>query len=230
MATIYNINFDFTSQEQQLLLRQLQAGNYTLFGFKGASGPNQITTGLPVWFTIPYMSMFGRTQIDYQPQYKVYVYNQDYIGTNITIHMQALSAEVPLGTILTFNADGTFSIKPGGSAGASNVTAGLAAKINGVYAPFCAFTSRPQGVVVMQPNDKIALFAAQTYLFSGSIISNALNPGCTFEFNPGSIQYNLEMMPASFSITNIPAALPVTEMYPGASLIQLLNSQTLGGY
>ena len=237
MSTIYKIDFDFKSQKQDAILKDLQAGNYKLFGFKGATGPNQITAGLPTWFAKSYMEMFGEVEIDYEPLYKVYVFNQATIGLNMTIHMEALSAEVPLGTALTYNNDGSFSIssnaRPGTislsnarSAGTSNITVGLAAKVNGQYAPFCAFTSTPQGVVVMEPNDKIALFASQYNLVSGSVIGNTLNSGCTFEFNHSSIKYDLEMMPVHYGITNTPEGLFVTEISTGTSLIHILN--TLG--
>ncbi|MCD2259933.1 hypothetical protein [Psychroserpens luteolus] len=235
MGTIYKIDFDFSSQSQQSILRYLQANQYKLFGFKGASGPNQITAGLPAWFAEPYIDMFGRVEIDYEPLYKVYVYNRANIGLNTTIQMEALSTEVPLGTAVTFNYDGSFSTTPNGPAGAisvfnaraagtSDLTVGLAAKVNGRYAPFCAFNATPQANIWMRPNEKIALFAEQMDLVSGSVVNSGTNPGCTFEFSNSAIQYNLEMVPSTYGITNAPNGLPVKGIRAGTSLFQLLNS------
>lgn len=233
-ATIFTMNFDFTSASQKAILSYLQDNNYKLFGYKGASGPNQISSGLPTWFAVPYIEMFGNVEIDYEPLYKVYVFNKAVIGANTTIKMEVLSIELPLGTAVQFNPDGSFSTigsaKPGTisilnnrPAGTTNVTVGLAAKVNGVYSPFCAFTSTPQSTVSMEPNEKVVLFAAQTNLVSGSVIGNATAPGCTFMFNASSINYDLEMIPSTYGITSAPGALPVTQISSGASLAQLLN-------
>jgi hypothetical protein len=234
-GTIFTIDFDFTGAVQNQILSYLQQNNYTLYGFKGATGPNQVTAGLPVWFAEPCQEMFGHVEIDYEPLYKVYVFNQAVIGANTTIQMQAMSAAVPLGTALTFNADGTFSASgtatPGlitvannRPAGTNNVTIGLAAYVNGLYAPFCAFTCTPMGSVSMEPNETVCLFAAQPSLQSGSVIGNAAAPGCTFEFNASTISYNLEFIGSTYGITNAPGGAPVTAISSGASLIQLLNS------
>ena len=233
-STIFTMDFDFTSAGQKTILSYLQANGYKLFGYKGASGPNQISAGLPTWFAVPYIEMFGNVEIDYEPLYKVYVFNKAVIGANTTIKMEVLSIELPLGTAVQFNPDGTFSTvgsaKPGTisilnnrPSGTTNVTVGLAAKVNGVYAPFCAFTSTPQGTVSMEPNEKVVLFAAQTNIVSGSVIGNATSPGCTFMFDSSSINYNLEMKPSTYGITSAPGGLPVTEISSGASLAQLLN-------
>jgi hypothetical protein len=233
-ATIFTMNFDFTSAGQKDILKYLQNNNYQLFGYKGASGPNQISSGLPTWFAVPYLEIFGSMEIDYEPLYKVYVFNKAVIGANTTIKMEALSIELPLGSAVQFNSDGTFTIigdaKPGTisifnnrPAGTTNVTVGLAAKVNSTYAPFCAFTSTPQGTVSMEPNEKVVLFAAQTNLVSGSVVGNATSPGCTFMFNASSIDYELEMIPSTYGITSAPGGLPVTQISSGASLAQLLN-------
>lgn len=234
-GTIFSIDFDFTTSDQKAILAYLQANNYTLFAYKGASGPNQVSAGLPTWFAEPYIEMFGSVEIDYEPLYKVYVFNKAVIGTNTTIKMECLSVELPLGTAVQFNPDGTFSVtgsaKPGiitvlnnRPSGTSGVTVGLAAKINGVYAPFCAFTCTPQGSVSMEPNEKVCLFAAQTNLVSGSVVGNASAPGCTFEFNASSINYELQMIPSTYGITSASGGLPVTAISSGASLTQLLNT------
>ena len=57
-ATIFKIDFDFTSNEQKTILEYLQANNFKLMGYKGATGPNQVSAGLPTWFSEPYIEMF----------------------------------------------------------------------------------------------------------------------------------------------------------------------------
>lgn len=190
---------------------------------------------MPTWFAYPYGEIFGLVEIDYEPLYKVYVFNKATIGANTIIRMEVLSLEVPLGTKVQFNPDGTFETTSGAPAGTitlmnnrpantSNVTVGLAAKVNGEYAPFCAFTSTPQGSVNMAPNEQVMLFAAKTNLVSGSVIGNAASPGCTFEFNAGNINYDLKMIANTFGITSAPGGKPVTETTSNASITQLLNS------
>ena len=234
-GTIFQIDFDFTSSEQREILQYLQKNDFKLMGYKGASGPSQISAGLPTWFAEPYAEMFGQVEIDYEPVYKVYVYNKADIGANTTIQMQSLSTEVPLGTAVTFNQDGTFTTESGAPAGiitvynnrpsdTSNITVGLAAKINGVFAPFCAFTSTPQGTISMEPNEKVMLFAAQTDMVSGSVTGNAAAPGCTFEFNASNLAYQLEMIPKTYGITSAPGGAPVTETDSNQSISQLLNT------
>ncbi len=234
-GTIFSIDFDFGSADQRTILDYLQKNNYKLFGYKGASGPNQVSAGLPTWFAEPFKEMFGAVEIDYEPVYKVYVFNQANIGTNTTIKMECLSAELPLGTAVQFNPDGSFTkngdaesgiitVVNNREVGTAPVTIGLAAKVNGIYAPFCAFTCPPQGSVSMEPNEKVCLFAAQSNLKSGSVTANAAAPGCTFEFNASSINFNLEMIPSTYGITNAPGGLPVTEISSSDSLLQLLNT------
>lgn len=234
-GTIYTIDFDFTSASQKEILQYLQENNYKLFGYKGATGPNQVTAGLPTWFVVKYMEMFGNVEIDYEPMYKVYVYNKANIGSNTTIKMEALSVEIPLGKSIQFNPDGSYSVtgsaKPGTisvfnsrPAGTTNVTVGLAAKVNGEYAPFCAFTLTPQGTVNMEPNEKIYLFAGIENIVSGSVTGNAASPGCTFEFNASSINYNLKMIASTYGITSAMGGLPVTETTSGQSISNMLNN------
>ncbi|WP_025743195.1 hypothetical protein [Aquimarina pacifica] len=236
MATIFKIDFDLTSQEQIDILDYLQANNYKLLGYKGASGPAQVTEGVPVWFAEPFIEMFGNVEIDYEPLYKVYVYNKATIGAYTTIQMQALSPEVPLGTAVTFNADGSWSTIPDGApdgiitllnnrpAGTDNITVGLASKVNGEFAPFCAFTATPQGSISMEPNETVLLFAAQDDLVSGSVVGNTTAPGCTFDFNASSTQYDLQLLPSTFGIDNAPGGRPVTVTDSGTDLTKLLTT------
>lgn len=234
-TVIYQIGFDFTSAEQKVILEYLQANNYSLVGYKGASGPNQVSSGVPTWFSISYYSVFGQLEIDYEPKYKVYVFNKADITINTTIMMQALSDEVPLGAKVYFNPDGSFRSGSGGSegmitvqnnrpAGTPPLTIGLAAKVNGRFLPFCAFTCTPQGIVNIKPNEKIALFAAQTNATPGSVVNQINNPGCSFMFSAQDIVYDLQMISTTNGITNAPGALPVTPLSPGSSLGQILNS------
>ena len=53
-GTIFSIDFDFGSADQRTILDYLQKNNYKLFGYKGASGPNQVSAGLPTWFAEPF--------------------------------------------------------------------------------------------------------------------------------------------------------------------------------
>lgn len=234
-GTVYNINFDFTRADQKTILQYLQNNNYSLYGFKGASGPNQVKEGVPVWFTVPFEEMFGNVDIAYEPLYKVYAFNQHEIAPNTTIKMDALSIELPLGTSIEFNADGTFSNKkdaPAGSisiinqrpAGTPNITVGLAAKVNGIFQPFCAFTCTPQGSVNMAPHETVCLFAAQADLKSGSVVGNAAAPGCSFVFDSNRINYSLEMLASTYGINSTPGGTLVTTFGSNASLNELLNS------
>lgn len=233
-GTVFNINFDFNSAEQKTILEQLQKAGYSLFGYKGASGPEQIDSGLPTWFKVPFLEMFGNVDIDYEPVYKVYAFNKASIGTNTIIRMEVLSEELTLGTEVQFNPDGSFSTlgpaKEGTISvlntrpeGTSDITIGLAAKVNGIYQPFCAFTCTPQGSVNMEPNEKICLFAAKSNIVSGSVIGNAAAPGCTFNFNSQNIIYDLDMIPSTYGITSAPGGNPVNAVKSNESLIQLLG-------
>lgn len=234
-ATPFVISFDFTSADQRAILKQLQDGGYKLLGFKGASGPTQISAGLPTWFAEPFNDMFGQVEIDYEPLYKVFVYNKAVIAANTTIQMQALSDPIPLGSWLVFNQDGSFAtgsaIAPNGSIvlnnntapGTPDITVGLAALVNGEYLPFCAFNSTPQGAITMTPHEEICLFAAQTDLVSGSVTGVAVTPGCEFSFSAENMEYDLAIAPSTFQIISAggPAVTPVSA---GSDLLELLNS------
>lgn len=73
--TVYEMGFDFTSAEQRKILEYLQKNNYQLIAYKGASGPNQVSAGLPTWFSVPFGNMFGKVTIDYTPLYKLPKYD-----------------------------------------------------------------------------------------------------------------------------------------------------------
>ena len=234
-GTVYAIDFDFTNADQKTILSYLQVKNYSLLGYKGATGPNQVSSGLPTWFAKPFMEMHGQVEIDYEPVYKIYAYNKANIGTNSTIQMESLSVELPLGTAAQLNPDGTFSIignaNPGiitvlnnRPAGTNNITIGLAAKIDGNFSPFCAFTAAPQGTVTIQPSEKICLFAAQTSMVAGSVVGNAATPGCTFEFSSSAIDFDLQFIAGTHEIKSAQKGAPVKQISSGDSLIQILNT------
>ena len=235
VATTFKIDLDFTSQDQVTILDYLQQNNYTLLAYKGASGPQQVQSGLPTWFAQPFTLLFGQVEIDYQPKYKVYVYNKAQIGANTTIQMQTLSEEVGLGTALTFTEDGrlirgdgqvpadSIMISNSRIANTPNVTVGLAAWIDGEYAPFCAFTSTPQGSIVMTPHETVCMFAAQTDLQSGSVTGMAAAPGCSFSFSSAAEDYKLTILPHTYQVTSAPGSVSVTPVASGQSLAELLN-------
>jgi len=236
-GTIFNMNFDWTPADQNAILVTLQNNGYKLMGYKGAKGVGIVSAGLPTWFAVDATSMFGLTNIDYTPVYKVYIFNEAVIGANTTITMQVESPEVELGTLVTFDQSGRFTTEPGAadpgtitvknnqSAASNNVTVGLAALVNGAYSPFCAFTSRPQNSVNMEPNEQVCIFMAQTGLVSGSVSASSTAPGCTFPFDASNIKYDLEMIAGTLGITTRPTSLSsVTPTSSGANLAQLLNS------
>lgn len=231
---MFSINFDFSSGEQNQILQYLQASAYRLMGYKGATGTNQITSGVPAWFAIDYSNMFGMVDIDYEPEYKVYVFNKSMIAPNTTIQMQALSQEIPLGTAVSFHPDGSFSIRGTAPAGVITVrnerplgtpdlTIGLAARVDGQFLPFCAFTSNAQGQVSMEPNENIVLFAAQTNMTPGAVTGYTINPGCHFMFSAKNTDYDLQMIQGTYGITNAPRGAFVDKVSSGQSLRELLN-------
>lgn len=234
--TTHSINLDFTSAGQKRNLQYLQANNYTLFAYRGATGPMQITSGVPTLLAQPFAQMFGSVNIDFISKYKVYVSTQTVISPNTTIMMQVLSPEVGLGTSLIFNSDGSFTITsdpvPADSIRIKNnrppstpsLTVGLAAMIDGIYAPFCAFDSTPQGSINMTPNENICLFAAQTRSRPGSVIAQTPAPGCTFSFSPSNIAYDLMVADVTYTLTNVAGTAPVMQVSPGSVLNQFLNT------
>lgn len=231
---IFSINFDFTSGEQNKILQHLQTNVYKLMGYKGATGSHQITSGVPAWFAIDYSSMFGLVDIDYKPEYKVYVFNKSVIAANTTIQMQALSQEIPLGTAVSFHPDGSFSIRGTAPEGViivrneraldtPDLTVGLAARVNGQFLPFCAFTSMAQRQVSIEPNENIVLFAAQTSMREGYVTSNTIAQGCECMFSDKNTKYDLQMIRGTYGITNAPGGTLVDKISSGQSLIQLFN-------
>ncbi|MFS4470958.1 hypothetical protein [Chryseobacterium sp. T20] len=233
-TALYTINFDFTSQEQKVILQYLQENGYQLMGYKGASGTIQLMTGVPAWFAINFMDVFGTIEIDCEPQYKVYVNNTTINEPNSSIQMQFLSEEIPLGTAVTFHPDGSFSITgpaPAGVIVVKNdkhlgtpiITIGLAAKVNGEFQPFCAFSGIPQEHVTMVPNEKIVLFATQTNMNSGCVTTFTTAPGCKLLFSDKNVKYDLEMIPGTYGITNAPGTTAVDPISSGSPISQLIN-------
>ncbi|MFP2924695.1 hypothetical protein ACLESO_05650 [Pyxidicoccus sp. 3LG] len=234
------MNFDFTSADQRQVLGELQAQGYTLLGYKGALGPNQISVGVPTWFAVPFGHIFGSATIDYTPTYKVYVSNKANIAAGTTIDMDAMSFETGLGNALTFNQDGSFSSGgvlnvPASSiglfnnrpAGTPQVTVGLAGLVNTPngeeFLPFCAFTLNPQSSLIMTPLENILLVAAQLNLQSGNVQANLAAPGCTFTFGTSVLDYDLKVLDSTFQITNVPGTTSVTPVASG-NLVSIVNS------
>lgn len=235
-GTVYHMRFDFSSADQRAVLEKLQANHYQLIAYKGAQGPNQVSSGLPTWFSVPFGNIFGEVDISYAPKYKVYVFNQAVIAAYTTIEMQSLSDEVSLGTALNFTQAGAFtsagSSGPGSitltnqrPAGTPNITVGLAGLVNiptgPQYLPFCAFTLTPLGSITMTPIEQVAIMAAQVNLQSGNVQANAAAPGATLTFSPSAINFDLMVEDSTFQITNVPGTTPVQPLSSGQSLSYL---------
>jgi hypothetical protein len=233
-ASTYTIEFDFRSAAEKAILTDLQKGKYQLLAYKGASGPSQVTAGLPTWFAMPFTNIYGDFKVNYTPVYKVYVYNEVDISEDTVITMDALSQEVTLGTALTFQPDGSFKIasspaqpgaikltnnRPGGT---TNLTVGLAAKINGVFAPFCAFTITPGGSINMVPHENVCMFAAQTSLQSGSVTASAAAPGSIIELVGSTQLYQLTIEESTFAV--IGANGTVVTLIPSDQTLDILNN------
>lgn len=240
MATTYQMQFDFSTAEEKETLKYLQAQGYTLLAYKGASGTSQIAAGVPTWFAVPFGNIFGTTNIDYTPTYKIYVFNQSQIAANTTIQMQSLSGEVGLGSAMTFKPDGDFvsggvsgvpsdsiGLKNDRPSGTPDVTVGLAGVVNlpsgRQYLPFCAFTLPPQNSIIMKPLETILMVAARLNIQSGNVQANAAAPGCTFEFSASAPRYYLDVTPSTYAITNVPGTTAVTAVDSGATIGTIVN-------
>lgn len=236
--TAFNMSFDFTSAEQRSVLRKLQADEYQLVAYKGASGPQQISAGLPTWFAVPFGNLFGKVDINYTPRYKVYAFNHAKIAANTTIETTLLSGEVGLGTALNFEQDGRFTSAGAADAGTitleckresnrPNITVGLAGLVQlpdgAKFLPFCAFTLTPKGSISMSPTENVALMAARVNLKSGNVQANAAAPGCTFTFDKGNVDYDLMVKDNTFAVTHVPGTAGVQPLGSGNALA-LLNS------
>lgn len=235
----YTIDFNFTTSDQRAELNYLQTNNYSLIGFKGAEGPQQITVGVPAWFSIPFGNIFGTTTITYRPEYKVYVFNQGQIAAQTTIQMQTLSNPVPLGSALTFQQTGAFASGgvanvPGDSIGVLNgtssttptVTVGLAGLVNTAvgwqYLPFCAFTFPPAASIIMRPIEQVLLVAAQLNLTSGNVQANLTGPGAQFIFSAQTPDYPLMIQQNTNAITGVPGGPPVN-LVPSGTNVSIVN-------
>lgn len=236
--TTFTIDFNFDDADQNTILGELQAAHYNLIGFKGATGTQQVTTGVPAWFVVPFGNMFGQVQIQYTPKYKVYIYNQSQIAAQTEIVMQTLSNPTELGKSLTFTPTGQFSsggIKnvDGGSIGIVNdrakgtpaVTVGLAGLVTtpagSTYLPFCAFNLPPQNSIVMTPLEQVLLVAAQVELKSGSVQANLSAPGCMFAFDSKNRDFPLMIEDSTFALLSAPGGPAVTPIESGSAIDQV---------
>lgn len=231
--TKYEIGFNFTNAKQKELLKYLQANQYQLIAYKGAKGPNQVSAGLPTWFSVPFGNMFGEVLIDYTPKYKVYVFNSTKIAANTVISTQVLSAEIGLGNTLCFEQDGSFTaagasgdgtitLRDNRPPGTPDVTIGLAGQVTlptgEVYLPFCAFTMTPQGSIIMEPMEQVAIMAARVNLQSGNVQAQASSPGCSFTFSEQTVNYELMVAESTYALISAPGSAAVTPLSSGASL------------
>jgi|GEM_PF-687036 len=232
--TTFTIDFDFTGADQRAILQELQSGGYNLVAFKGAAGPSQVTTGVPVWFVSSFVDMIGKAEIEYEPQYCVFVDGRQTIAAQTTLDYSNMSAPVDLGTGLTMDSTGAFTVGgisgvPKGSIGLFNgraattkpVTVGLAGLVQGQYLPFCAFTLAPQGSIIMTPLEQVLLMAAQLEVQSGNVQATLTAPGCMFEFTSQSTDFRLAIEPGDFAITSAPGGLPVTPVSSTSSVSQV---------
>jgi hypothetical protein len=234
--TVYQMDFDFTTDEQRKVLEYLQTNDYELIGYKGAKGAGQVAAGLPTWFAMPFGQIFGSVAIDYTPKFKVYVFNRAQIAANTTIEMQSLSSEIGLGNALNFtqsgqftsagsSAPGTITLNDQRPAGSGDVTVGLAGLVNlptgTQFLPFCAFTMNPLGAITMEPMEQVAIMAARVSLQSGNVQANAAAPGASLIFDASTIDYQLRIEDSTYQITNVPGTTPVTPLTSGQSLAYL---------
>ncbi|MCI5125117.1 MAG: hypothetical protein D3925_11745 [Candidatus Electrothrix sp. AR5] len=230
----YSINFDSRKREQKRILEYMQQRGYKLLGFKGAKSDGQVA-GIPVWFSVPYIRMAGEVENIYQSLYKVY-YVDSSMPSDKSISMTALSEVVELGSKVTLQEDGSFSVESGGpenaillinnrAADSGTITAGLASLVNGNYAPFCAFKVVPQKPLRMEPNDKICLFAVPTVIRAGSVAAQAVSEGTLFELDAPHNCLRLEMKQEGEGFNPVSWGLPVAQVHSGDQLTQLMDSQ-----
>ncbi|WP_339138345.1 MAG: hypothetical protein WGN25_08780 [Candidatus Electrothrix sp. GW3-4] len=229
---VYSIHFDFRQKEQKRILEYMQQRGYKLLGFKGAEGDGQVA-GIPVWFSVPYIRMAGEVRNVYQSLYKVY-YVDSSTASDKAIRMTALSEVVELGSKVTLQKDGHFTVEPGGPENAilfinnravdsGTITVGLASLINGSYAPFCAFKAVPQKPLHMAPNDKICLFAVPTVTRAGSVAAQAVTEGALFELDAPHNCLHLKMKQEGDGFNPVSWGMPVREVHPGDPLTQLMD-------
>ncbi|MCI5131303.1 MAG: hypothetical protein D3904_07210 [Candidatus Electrothrix sp. EH2] len=233
---IYSINFDFRNKAQKRILEYMQQRGYKLLGFKGAESDGQVA-GVPVWLSVPYIRMTGEVENTYQALYKVY-YMDSSTPSDKSIRMTALSKVVELGSKVSLQKDGGFSVEPGGpenailvvnnrGADSGTITVGLASPVNGEYAPFCAFKIDPQNPVCMEPNDKVCLFALPTVARTGSLAARALAEGAMFELDASQNRLCLEMKQEGGGFSPVCWDVPIREVRSGDSLTRVMDCRCL---
>ena len=229
---VYSINFDFRAKAQKRILEYMQQRGYKLLGFKGAESDGQVA-GVPVWLSVPYIRMTGEVKNTYQPLYKVY-YMDSSTPADKAIRMTALSKVVELGSKVILQEDGVFSVEPGGpeeavlfinnrAADSGTIITGLASLVNGEYAPFCAFKAEPQKSLIMEPNDKVCLFALPTVARTGSLAAQALAQGALFELGGSQNRLCLEMKQEGGGFSPVCWDMPVTEVHSGEALTRVMD-------
>ncbi len=232
-TTGYTIHFDFRNKEQRRILDHLQQCGYKLLGYKGATA-NAQKAEVPVWFSVPYIKMFGEVHIESKPLYKFFCTISPK-NIHAMIQMDVLSEEIQPGSKVTLHADGTFSIDSGAPADTvsfwndqapdtPDIKVGLAAFVNGAYAPFCVFTSAPQKSLNIVPNEKNCLFAVPTTMRAGSVAENALAAGCMFELNASDNSINMEMTQCDYGLHSVSKNMSTVKVNLGQPLRQVLAS------
>jgi len=236
--TAYRAIFNFNSMYQREVLKELKTNGYQLIGYKGATGTNQITTGLPTWFSESFNRMGDLIEIEHEPTYKVYVYEQSELKQYKQIEVDFLSEECALGSVISLNNDGSFTVlnnlAPKGSIqvidnrdkDGKRIIVGLASKIMGKYTPFCAFYSSAQESINIEPNNKICLFTCQTFIGTGTVIQNLMGMGCSFEFCSTETSYNLEMTRLPWGIQQSDLKNNVFVKFPNQDLRRILNTKS----
>lgn len=233
---VYSINFDFRNKAQKRILEYMQQRGYKLLGFKGAESDGQVA-GIPVWLSVPYIRMSGEVKNTYQSLYKVY-YMDSSTPSDKAIRMTALSEVVELGSKVTLQKDGGFSVESGSPENAilvvnnrgldsGTITVGLASPVNGEYAPFCAFKIDPQKPLRMEPNDKICLFALPTVARTGSLTARALAEGALFELDASQNRLCLEMTREGGGFSPVCWDMPIKEVRSGDSLTRVMDCRHL---
>jgi len=233
--TIYRAIFNFGLPKQNKILKEMYTHGYHLIGYKGATGTNQISEGLPTWFSRSFMELLNTNEIIHEPVYKVYVYEENDMNQYVQIKMDYLSEECDLGSSVSFNSQGEFSIQkdsaPEGCiqlidnrpSGSKRIIVGLASKIMDQFSPFCAFSSSKE-IITMEPNNKICLYTAQTSLIEGTIIRNLLGMGSSFEFDSNNNQYELELTRMPWGIAQTDYNEKINIQFPNQDLSHILNT------
>lgn len=227
----YTIGFDFTSSAQQAVLSKLQQQGYGLLVFQSI-GDLENAQQTPIWLLMPFNDIFGVFTLPFTPQYKVYVAHNDVLGieraralTNGVGDSFAMSNVVPLGTSLVFNQKDGFTIgtqrvpadaitlQNAATTSGQELTAGLAASINGSYRPFSAASVPPTFVVEMTPRRNLIFGVAHFSTANGKTVVNSFGTGAQIELDPTQgFTYTLSIEAETYAVvsTGSTSSMPVS--------------------